>query len=80
MYSEKHRYKYTNNLYCQAFSYLVEGVNLFSIGCEGHETCCQVDQAADHHVLLAEAGLLVADQVPSPHHVTVAVLHTAEKQ
>lgn len=42
-------------------SYLVEGVYLLSICCESHETCCQVDQAANHHVLLAEAGLLIAD-------------------
>lgn len=60
--------------------YLVECVYLFSIGCKGHETRCQVNQAANHHVLLAEAGLLIADQVPSPHHVTVTVLHTAKKE
>lgn len=63
-----------------AFPYLVKGVYLLSIGCKGHETGCQINQAANNHVLLAEAGLLIADQVPSPHHITVTVLHAAEKK
>lgn len=61
------------------FPYLVEGVDLFSIGCEGHEASCQVNQTANHHVLLAETGLMVADQVSSPDHVAVTMFHTIEK-
>lgn len=59
--------------------YLVESIYLFSIGCKGHEPCCQVNQAANHHVLLAKAGLMITHEVSAPHHVAVTVLHAAEK-
>lgn len=57
--------------------YLEESINLFSVGCKGHEPCCQVDQAANHHVLLAKARLMITDEVSAPHHVAVTVLHAA---
>lgn len=28
--------------------YLIESVDLLPIGCESHETCCQVNQATNH--------------------------------
>lgn len=59
------------------FSYLVERVYLLSVGCKGHEPRRQVDQAADHHVLLAEAGLMITHEVTAPHHIAVTVLHAA---
>lgn len=60
------------------FPYLVERVYLLSVGCKGHEPRGQVDQAADHHVLLAEAGLMITHEVAAPHHIAVTVLHAAE--
>ena len=57
-------------------SHLVEGVDLFPIGCESHESCVKVNKAANHKVLLTDTGLLGAAELPSPHHVAVTALHT----
>lgn len=61
-------------------SNLVKHVDFFAICCKGHESCCQINKAAHHHVLLTEPGLLSANQVPSPHHVTVTMFHAADKK
>ncbi len=58
------------------FTYLVESVDLFPIGCEIHETCCQVNQATNHQILLAEPLLAAAAKLSSPHHIAVTPLYT----
>ncbi len=57
-------------------TYLVKSVDIFPIGCEIHETCCQVNQATNHQILLAELLLGAAAKLSAPHHIAVTPLHT----
>ncbi len=61
-------------------TYLVESVDIFPIGCEIHETCCQVNQATNHQILLAELLLGAAAKLSAPHHIAVTPLHTDRKR
>lgn len=57
---------------------LVKGVYLFSISGKSHEPCVQINETANHEVLLTDAGLLGIAEFSSPHHVAVAAFNTVK--
>lgn len=57
---------------------LVKCVDLFSISRKSHESCVQIDKAANHKILLTDSGLLGVAELPSPHHVAVTAFYTEE--
>lgn len=59
--------------------HLIKCVYLFSIGCERHESCVQVNKTPNHKVFLTDSGLLGAAELPCPHHVAVAALDAKEQ-
>lgn len=60
-------------------AHLVESVNLLPIGCEIQKACCQINQATNHQIFLAEL-LLAAAELSSPHHIAVTPLYTDEER
>lgn len=57
---------------------LVKCVDLFSISSKSHESCVQINKAADHKILLTDPGLLGVAELPSPHHVAVTAFYAEE--
>lgn len=59
-------------------SNLVKCVYLFSISSESHESGVQINETANHKILLTDPGLLRAAKLASPNHVAVTALYTEE--
>lgn len=57
---------------------LVKCVYLFSISSESHKSCVQINEAANHKILLTDSGLLGVAELPSPNHVAVTSFYTEQ--